>query len=247
MRSLLSSLAILRLPTESWHDRVSGHPAGTATGRRHPDAVGLQLGATFSAMRETLSGRACLAGIDPPGVGHRGTAAPAAGPKRSRSPHEAYDHTGACKRWRLAAFLLFGSCHGERTGIAHVVPGGLDPAVGALDVRDAELVDMAVEGDRRCRSHAGRCRAQLSSDRWAAYRSSARRGCRSDRGAGCWCRRPCRRCRRCSPSCRSRACPRCRTAAGLSWQSTCEESSVQEAGVHSCDRGGLWKPFKGAL
>jgi hypothetical protein len=25
-------------------------------------------------------------------------------------------------------------------------PGGLDPAVGALDVRDAELVDMAVEG-----------------------------------------------------------------------------------------------------
>jgi hypothetical protein len=26
-----------------------------------------------------------------------------------------------------------------------VVPGGLDPAVGTLDVRDAELVDMAVE------------------------------------------------------------------------------------------------------
>jgi hypothetical protein len=44
------------------------------------------------------------------------------------------------------AFLLLGASHRERTGIAHVVPGGLDPAVGALDVRDAELVDMAVEG-----------------------------------------------------------------------------------------------------
>jgi hypothetical protein len=34
--------------------------------------------------------------------------------------------------WRLAtpAFLLFGRCQGERVGIAHVVPGGLDPAVG---------------------------------------------------------------------------------------------------------------------
>jgi hypothetical protein len=30
-------------------------------------------------------------------------------------------------------------------GVAHVVPGGRDPAVGALDVRDAELVDVAVE------------------------------------------------------------------------------------------------------
>jgi hypothetical protein len=30
-------------------------------------------------------------------------------------------------------------------GSSHVVPGGLDPAVGALDVRDAELVDMPVE------------------------------------------------------------------------------------------------------
>jgi len=30
--------------------------------------------------------------------------------------------------------------------VAHVVPGGLDPAVGTLDVRDAELVDVAVEG-----------------------------------------------------------------------------------------------------
>jgi Resolvase, N terminal domain len=32
------------------------------------------------------------------------------------------------------------------TGIAHVVPGGRDPAVGTLDVHDAEFVDMAVEG-----------------------------------------------------------------------------------------------------
>jgi hypothetical protein len=29
---------------------------------------------------------------------------------------------------------------------SHVVPGGLDPAVGALDVSDAERVDAAVEG-----------------------------------------------------------------------------------------------------
>jgi hypothetical protein len=48
--------------------------------------------------------------------------------------------------WRRPAFLPLGRCHGERTGVAHVVPGGLDPAVGTLDVRDAELVDMAVEG-----------------------------------------------------------------------------------------------------
>ena len=64
----------------------------------------------------------------------------------SPSPHQADDHTGACQRWGLAAFLLFGARHGERTRVAHVVPGGLDPAVGTLDVRDAELVDMAVEG-----------------------------------------------------------------------------------------------------
>jgi len=35
---------------------------------------------------------------------------------------------------------------GPSTRIAHVVPGGLDPAIGALDVREAEVVDMAVEG-----------------------------------------------------------------------------------------------------
>jgi hypothetical protein len=56
------------------------------------------------------------------------------------------DHTGACKRWWLAAFLLLGPRRCERTRVAHVVPGGLDPAVGTLDVRDAELVDVAVEG-----------------------------------------------------------------------------------------------------
>ena len=52
------------------------------------------------------------------------------------------------RRWRLAipTFLLLGPCQGELTGIAHVVPGGLDPAVGTLDVGDAELVDVAVEG-----------------------------------------------------------------------------------------------------
>jgi hypothetical protein len=45
-------------------------------------------------------------------------------------------------RWRLAALLLLGPYHCERAGVAHDVPGGLDPAVGALDVREAELVDM---------------------------------------------------------------------------------------------------------
>jgi CO/xanthine dehydrogenase Mo-binding subunit len=34
----------------------------------------------------------------------------------------------------------------ERAWVAHVVPSALDPAVGGLDVRDAELVDVAVEG-----------------------------------------------------------------------------------------------------
>jgi hypothetical protein len=62
------------------------------------------------------------------------------------SSYETGDHTGAGKRLWLAALLLLRPCYGERTGVAHVVPGGLDPAVGTLDVRDAELVDMAVEG-----------------------------------------------------------------------------------------------------
>jgi hypothetical protein len=63
----------------------------------------------------------------------------------SHSPHQADDHTGASYRWRLAAILLLCPRHRERIGVAHVVPGGLDPAAGALDVSDAELVDMAVE------------------------------------------------------------------------------------------------------
>jgi hypothetical protein len=65
--------------------------------------------------------------------------------KRSPLPHQA-DDTSTCERWRLATLLLLGSCCGECTGVAHVVPGGRDPAVGTLDVGDAELVDMAVEG-----------------------------------------------------------------------------------------------------
>jgi hypothetical protein len=66
--------------------------------------------------------------------------------KRSRSPHQADDYPSASKGRQLAALLLLGPCSCERTGIAHVVPGGLDPAVGTLDVRDAELVDDAIEG-----------------------------------------------------------------------------------------------------
>jgi len=67
-------------------------------------------------------------------------------PEHFPSPHQADDDASACERWRLAAFLLLGPCCGERSGVAHVALGGLDPAVGALDVRDAELVDMTVEG-----------------------------------------------------------------------------------------------------
>jgi hypothetical protein len=67
-------------------------------------------------------------------------------PKVRPSPHGADDDTGDGKRRRLTAFLLLGAVHGERTGVADVVPRGLNPAVGALDVRDAELVDLAVEG-----------------------------------------------------------------------------------------------------
>jgi hypothetical protein len=59
-------------------------------------------------------------------------------------------------RLAIPAFLLFGPCRGERSRVAHVVPGGLDPAVGALDVRDAELVDMAVEGIGDFRLRAAR-------------------------------------------------------------------------------------------
>jgi hypothetical protein len=49
-------------------------------------------------------------------------------------------------RGRSPPFLLVGPRQGERTQGAHVLPGGLDPAVGAPEVRDAELVDVAVEG-----------------------------------------------------------------------------------------------------
>ena len=79
-------------------------------------------------------------------TGRRRNGGPAAFPKRSSSPHQADDHTSASYRRRLPALLLLGRRRGKRTRIAHVVPGGLDPAVGALDVRDAELVDMTVEG-----------------------------------------------------------------------------------------------------
>ena len=60
--------------------------------------------------------------------------------ERSRSCHETDDLTGAGQR----LFFDPGGC--ERTRVAHVVPGGRDPAVGALDVRDPKLVDVAVEG-----------------------------------------------------------------------------------------------------
>jgi hypothetical protein len=49
------------------------------------------------------------------------------------SPHQTDDQPSAGKRWRLAACLFLGCCHGERTRVAHVVPGGLDPAVAALE------------------------------------------------------------------------------------------------------------------
>jgi hypothetical protein len=66
--------------------------------------------------------------------------------KVSPSAHEADDHASAWEWWRVAAFLLLSPCRCERTRVAHVVPRGLDPAVGALDVRDSELVDTAVAG-----------------------------------------------------------------------------------------------------
>jgi hypothetical protein len=66
--------------------------------------------------------------------------------KLSPLPHQAGDDTSTCKWRRLAAFLLLGRCRCERTGLAHVVPGGSDPAIGTLHVRDAEFVDLAVEG-----------------------------------------------------------------------------------------------------
>jgi hypothetical protein len=55
--------------------------------------------------------------------------------KATSSPHEADDDTGACQRRRLANLLLLCAYRCERTGIAHVVPGCRDPAVGPLDVR----------------------------------------------------------------------------------------------------------------
>jgi hypothetical protein len=93
----------------------------------------------------------------------------------SPSPHEADDYGGANNRRRLAAILLFGACRCERTGVAHVVPGGLDPAVGALDVRDAERVDMAVEGGGDFR---------LRATRWESPRKRPLGFLRTERSAG---------------------------------------------------------------
>jgi hypothetical protein len=86
----------------------------------------------------------------------QGLRLPAVCTRPSPSPHQADDHTDASQRWRLAAILLLCPRHGERSGVAHVVPGGLDPAIGTLDVGDAELVDTAIEriGDA---AHMPRC------------------------------------------------------------------------------------------
>jgi hypothetical protein len=51
------------------------------------------------------------------------------------SPHQANHHTPARKRRRLAAVLILCPCRWKRTRVAHVVPGGLDPAVETLNVR----------------------------------------------------------------------------------------------------------------
>ena len=66
------------------------------------------------------------------------------------------------KRWRLAppsCSSVPAAANAPR--VAHVVPGGRDPAVGVLDVRDAELVDMAVERIGDAAQRAGRCQGQL--------------------------------------------------------------------------------------
>jgi hypothetical protein len=54
--------------------------------------------------------------------------------------------TPAPARRPLASFLLLGNARANGPGLLMLIQGGLDPAVGALDVRDAELVDVAVEG-----------------------------------------------------------------------------------------------------
>lgn len=59
---------------------------------------------------------------------------------------DGYNRVSGALAMRLVACLFLGCCHGERTRVAYVVPGGLDPAVGTLDVCDAKLVDMAIEG-----------------------------------------------------------------------------------------------------
>ena len=78
---------------------------------------------------------------------------PGGGKLRSH-PYQADDDTSPGQRWTLAAFLLRSLCRGERAGVAHVAPGGLDPAVGAGDVGDAGLV--RGKRDRGCRSRAVR-------------------------------------------------------------------------------------------
>jgi hypothetical protein len=73
-----------------------------------------------------------------------------------------------------------------------------------LVVRDAELVDMAVEGiGETAHVPSDAKESGIERDRCRiALLSNARR---SDRDAGCWGRRPCHRCRQCSPRPRSRA------------------------------------------
>jgi hypothetical protein len=71
--------------------------------------------------------------------------------------------------------------------VADVIPGGLDPALGTLDVEIR------------------------NSSMWPLKESTMPL---TSKALVCSRRHSCRRCRRCSPKSRSRGCPRCRTGAG---------------------------------
>jgi resolvase-like protein len=130
---------------ESYSDEAISGPACCGRASKRFSRTRSPSGST-SARRSRSIGSAATRRTSPASI----SACPVRWPCRRsprRRPHPIRQTTSqAPASGRLAARLFPGCCHGERTRVAHVVPGGLDPAVGALDVGNPELVRLCRAG-----------------------------------------------------------------------------------------------------